>query len=174
MDEDLPYDGLCRVGLYDGVLKRLILDLKFHDKTEHIDYLAPLFRQAFEAAGFDHKVDIIVPVPLHWRRRLQRGFNQSFLLARELTCGRASVCTDLIRHRYTCHQWQLENDSQRKKNVRGAFTVRRGHPFEDKAICLVDDITTSGATLKECAETLREAGAKAVFTAVVAVAEKMK
>lgn len=172
LDEDLPYEGLCRVGFYDGVLKRLILDLKFRDQVEHIDYLAPMFRQAFEAAGFHHTVDFLVPVPLHWRRRLLRGFNQSFLLARTINHNSTRISTDLVRHRYTCHQWQLENDSQRKNNVKGAFAVRQGHPFENKTVCLVDDITTSGATLKECAQTLREAGAKMVFAAVVAVAEK--
>ena len=172
LDEELPYEGLCRVGFYDGALKRLILDLKFRDQVEHIDYLAPMFRQAFETAGFDQKTDLLVPVPLHWRRRLQRGFNQSFMLAQQLSNSQVRISTDLIRHRYTCHQWQLENDSQRKNNVKGAFAVRKGHPFENKTICLIDDITTSGATLKECAATLREAGARAVVAAVVAVAEK--
>lgn len=172
LDEELPYEGFCRVGFYDGVLKRLILELKFRDQTEHIDYLAPMFRQAFETAGLARRTDLLVPVPLHWRRRVERGFNQSFLLAKTLTCFPVRIYTDLVRHRYTCHQWQLENDSQRKNNVKGAFAVRKGHLFENKTVCLVDDITTSGATLKECAETLREAGAKAVFAAVVAVAER--
>ncbi len=174
LDEELPYEGLCRVGFYDGVLKQLILELKFRDQVEHIDYLAPMFRQAFETAGFDQKTDFFVPVPLHWRRRLKRGFNQSFLLARQLNNGngRAGISTDLIRHRHTCHQWQLETNSQRKNNVEGAFAVRKGHPFHNKSICLIDDITTSGATLKECAITLREAGARAVFAAVIAVAER--
>lgn len=164
---------MCRAGFYTGVLKNLLLGLKFRDQTENIDHLSPIIQGAFEASGFSDKIDILVPVPLHWRRRLERGFNQSYLLACQLRRFCPSVSTDLVRMRYTCHQWELESDSARRKNVKDAFAVRQGHPFNGKSVCLVDDISTSGATLKECAITLRQAGAKAVYTAVVAMAERM-
>ncbi len=173
LEEALEYDGLCRAGFYTGVLKRLLRGLKFQDQTENIEYLGPIIQGAFETSGFSDKIDILVPVPLHWRRRLERGFNQSFLLAWQLRRFCSTISTDLVRMRYTCHQWELEDDAARRKNVKGAFAVRQSHPFEGKTVCLVDDISTSGATLKECAVTLRQAGAKAVFAAVVAVAERL-
>jgi competence protein ComFC len=173
LDEDLVYDGLCRVGFYDGTLKQMLGALKFQDKVELMDYLGPVFRQAFLAAGFADKAQLLVPVPLHWRRRFKRGFNQSYLLAKYLRNESLRVSEDLVRIRYTPHQWQMQTDSQKRRNVRDAFTVRQGHPFAGRAVCLVDDITTSGATLTECARTLKEAGAVAVFAAVTAVAEKM-
>ncbi len=173
LEEELEYEGLCRAGFYAGVLKNLLLGLKFRDQTENADYLGPILQGAFEASGFSDKIDILVPVPLHWRRRLERGFNQSYLLACQMRRFCSTISTDLVRMRYTCHQWELENDSARRKNVKDAFAVRDGHPFQGKTVCLVDDITTSGATLKECAATLHQAGAKAVYAAVVAVAERM-
>lgn len=171
LEDDLVYDGFCRAGFYDGTLRRMLGTLKFQDKIELLDYLGPVFGQAFAAGGFAEKTDILVPVPLHWRRRIQRGFNQSFLLAQYLQNGGPQISEDLVRIRYTPHQWQMETDSQRRRNVRGAFAVRKGHHFEGKSVCLVDDITTSGATLRECARVLKQAGAAAVYVAVVAVAE---
>jgi len=171
-DKELVYDGLCQAGSYDGLLKQMLLALKFLDKVELLDYLGPVFRQAFVAAGFADKIDMLVPVPLHWRRRFRRGFNQSFLLAQYLKGDCPLISEDLVRIRYTPHQWQMQTDSQRRRNVRGAFAVREGHPFAGKAVCLVDDITASGATLEECARTLKQAGAAAVYTAVAAVAER--
>jgi ComF family protein len=171
--ETLVYDGLCRVGFYDGTLKHMLAALKFQDKVELMDYLGPSLKQAFLASGFDAKTQLLVPVPLHWRRRFQRGFNQSYLLAKCLKNKSMRISEDLVRIRYTPHQWQMENDSQKRHNVKNAFTVREGHPFAGRAVCLVDDITTSGATLAECAKTLKQAGAVAVYAAVVAVAEKI-
>jgi ComF family protein len=172
LEEDLVYEGLCRAGFYDGTLKQMLLSLKFRDKVELMDYIGPVFKQAFAAAGFADKAQLLVPVPLHWRRRFQRGFNQSFLLAKYLKQDSLQVSEDLVRIRYTPHQWQMQNDAQKRRNVRGAFTVRQGHPFEGRAVCLVDDIITSGSTLTECARTLKKAGAVAVYAAVAAVAER--
>lgn len=71
--------------------------------------------------------------------------------------------------RYTERQWNL-SPAKRKRNVADAFAVRKGHKFSGQTVCLVDDITTSGATLNECAKTLKEAGAQKVFAVVAAVA----
>jgi competence protein ComFC len=173
IEEDLEYEGLCRVGFYDGTLKSMLAGFKFQDKVELMDHIGPVFKQAFTAAGFDSRVQVLVPVPLHWRRRFQRGFNQSYLLAKYLKNKSMQISEDLVRIRYTPHQWQMQTDSQKRRNVRDAFTVREGHPFEGRSVCLVDDITTSGATLVECARTLKEAGAVSVYAAVVAVAERI-
>jgi len=120
---------------------------------------------------------MFAPVPLHWRRRLSRGFNQSLLLARHLSRHLAEtrraraipVRTDLVRIRHTPAQWTLA-PTKRRKNVAGAFAVRPDHDFSRKTVCLVDDITTSGATLNECAAVLKNAGAAAVYAVVAAVA----
>jgi ComF family protein len=170
-DLSFTYDGIIHVGCYEETLRSLILSLKFSERTEWADYLALMLREAVLAGGFGSCIEVIVPVPLHWRRRLKRGFNQSYLLARKMRLDRAEVLTDLVRVRNTEQQWEL-TEAQRRRNVKGAFAVRKGHRFEGKTILLVDDITTSGATLEECARTLKNAGAAKVFAAVLATAYK--
>lgn len=168
-DEKYHYDGIARVGVYESTLRSLILAFKFSEQTELTARLSAMLSQTLSATQFLDRIDILVPVPLHWRRRLKRGYNQSYLLAQKVKTADKIVSTDLVRIRHTQQQWDL-NPAQRRRNVRGAFAVREGHPFADRAVLLVDDISTSGATLSECAKTLKLAGAKAVFTAVLATA----
>jgi ComF family protein len=168
-DETYHYDGIARVGVYESTLRALILAFKFGEQTELAARLSAMLRQSLSAVPFYRHIDLVVPVPLHWRRRLQRGYNQSHLLARRVRPAQTPVSADLVRIRHTLQQWDL-NPAQRRRNVKGAFAVRKGHPFTGKTILLVDDISTSGATLSECAKTLKQAGAKAVYTAVLATA----
>ena len=91
------------------------------------------------------------------------------MIAKGLRHPTACISTDLVRIRYTKRQFNL-TPARRRKNVAGAFAVRKAHNFKDKAICLVDDITTSRATLNECAKILKLAGAKKVNALVLAVA----
>jgi ComF family protein len=168
-DTEYQYDGIIRVGRYESTLRSMTLSLKFAERTEWAAMLSGMLRQAVMAGGMHAAFDYLVPVPLHWRRRLRRGFNQSHLLAKGLKLGQIPVSTDLVRIRNTEQQWNLK-PSQRRRNVKGAFAVRKGHPFDGKTIALVDDITTSGATLEECAKVLKQAGARKVVALVIAAA----
>ncbi len=168
-DKQLAYDGIVRAGLYESTLRALILAFKFGDKTELADRLSAMLEQAFMVSGFSSQVNVIVPVPLHWRRKLKRGYNQSYLLAKRIADRHREISTDLVRIRNTQQQWDL-TPPQRRRNVKGAFAVRKDHPFEGQTVLLVDDISTSGATLSECAKTLKTAGAEKVYTAVLAAA----
>ena len=168
-DLEFEYDGLLRVGQYESTLRAMVLGLKFAERTEWASRLSQMLEQTLTASGWTDRADCIVPVPLHWRRRLRRGFNQSYLLSKGMSLPGVPVSTDLVRIRNTEQQWNLK-PSQRRRNVKGAFAVRKGHPFEGKSVLLIDDISTSGATLTECAKTLKQAGAKQVLAAVVATA----
>jgi len=168
-DRQIYFDGIARGGVYDGSLRDMILAFKFHDHTELDSHLCMLTDSAFQGSGFDDRIDMFVPVPLHWLRHLARGYNQSLIICKGLRNSGMPVNTDLVRIRNTHRQWNL-SATMRKRNVAGAFAVRRGHNFSAKNICLVDDITTSGATLNECAKTLKDAGAAKVFALVAAVA----
>ncbi len=164
----IEFDGIARAGVYENVLRDLILAFKFRDRTELAPRLRMLADAALQGCPFSTEVDIFVPVPLHWRRRIERGYNQSAIIARGLS-RLAPIDTDLVRIRYTQRQWTL-SPAKRRKNVAGAFAVRKHHKFSGKRVCLVDDITTSHATLNECAKTLKAAGAEKVFACVIAVA----
>ena len=116
--------------------------------------------------------DAIIPVPLHLERLRWRGFNQSLLLARAIGATH-QIAVDpflLERSRPTVPQTQLMG-KERRTNVKGAFTVSATDHVKGKRMLVVDDVYTSGATVHECAQTLRHAGAQVVdvFTLARAV-----
>ena len=114
------------------------------------------------------QVDCVVPVPLHWRREYPRGFNQAREIARHLG---PPVTDVLVRRRATRAQVELAAD-RRRANVAGAFALRRGwcfdHSIRGKKLLLVDDVSTTGATLEACARVLKEAGASEVYALTAA------
>ena len=168
-DEEFHFDGIARAGVYADVLQRMILAFK-HDHSELASVLAPLADAALQGSRFHEGIELFVPVPLHWTRRILRGYNQAHLIARRLHHPHARVNTDLVRARRTRPQPQAATPAARARNVAGAFVVREGHDFADRTLCLVDDIKTSGATLNECAKVLKKAGAARVYAVVLAVA----
>jgi ComF family protein len=167
--EDLHFDGIARAGVYTETLQRMILAFK-HDHTELASVLAPLADAALQGSSFYDGIELLAPVPLHWTRRVLRGYNQAHLIARRLHHPRARISADLVRVRRTRAQPQAATPAARARNVAGAFVVRDGHAFSGRTVCLVDDIKTSGATLNECAKTLKQAGAARVYALVLAVA----
>lgn len=103
---------------------------------------------------------LIIPVPLHRKRLKERGYDQSSLLAfgigRQLNIPVS--CENLIRTRYTIPQVNLSG-YERTKNVRGAFSIRDNEELKDKVILLIDDVLTTGATIRECVKLMRGASA---------------
>jgi ComF family protein len=167
--KEIHFDQIARSGVYGEALQKMILAFK-KGRTELDSVLGFLGNSALEGGGFCDEIEFFVPVPLHWFRRLVRGYNQSFVLAKKLKHRTAEINVELVRVRYTKSQLTMPSPSARARNVAGAFAVRRGHQFAGRNICLVDDIKTTGATLNECAKTLKEAGASRVFALVLAVA----
>jgi len=114
---------------------------------------------------------MIVPVPLHRRRKWERGFNQTEVLAKEL--GRLTefpLETDVLKKiRNIPPQTSLELD-ERARNVKDAYQTAKEERIQGKIILLVDDVYTTGSTLRECASMLKRAGAKEVRAVTVAQA----
>jgi len=169
--KEIHFDRIARSGVYTKpeALRKMILAFK-KGKTELDNVLGFLANSALQGSGFYNDIELFVPVPLHWFRRLVRGYNQSLVLTKKLKHPKAEINTGLVRVRYTKTQPMMASPAARARNVAGAFAVRRGHEFAGRNICLVDDIKTTGATLNECAKTLKEAGASKVFALVLAIA----
>ena len=167
--KEFHFDKIARGGVYAQSLEKMVLAFK-NSHTELDLVLGFLADSALQGSSFSNDVELFVPVPLHWTRRLVRGYNQSLVIAKRLKHLIAKISTDLVRIRRTKSQPAMASPAARAKNVADAFAVRKGHNFAGRAICLVDDIKTTGATLNECAKTLKEAGASKVFALVLAVA----
>ncbi|OGE09249.1 hypothetical protein A3A60_02240 [Candidatus Curtissbacteria bacterium RIFCSPLOWO2_01_FULL_42_26] len=176
-------DGLVVACRYRGPVKRAITKVKYkwiYDiEKVFVDLLVKnLWR-------FDLPKDaVLVPVPLHFKRRRWRGFNQAEILAKHLaTTFKVTLADILERSRATKTQVGLTRD-ERRDNVRGAFSLHpsailsfaKRHPeldlgsfLKERDVILVDDVFTSGATTSECAKVLKRAGAKSVWAMAVAL-----
>jgi ComF family protein len=152
-----------RVGYHEDPLRKAVLLLKFGRKTALVTPLGELLAVELAAVAPTWSVDGLVPVPIHWTRRLERGFNQADLLARAAArpCG-LPVLPALRRIRATPPQVGL-TAGQRATNLRGAFAANPGWPVGGRRLALVDDVSTTGATLAGCAAVLRAAGAAEVY-----------
>lgn len=154
--------------LYDDFSKKLILDFKFHDKTDLASFLAKMLYVAGKDI-FAEGVDLIVPVPLHYTRLIKRRYNQSALLAKELgkLTGIEVDYKSLIKGKITKPQIDCDGN-ERLKNVKDAFYVKNIANIKDKRILLIDDVLTTGSTLKECAKALKSAKPKSIDALTIA------
>jgi ComF family protein len=151
------FDAAYCFGAHEGPLREMIHLFKY-------GRMKPLGRtlgsMLWNALPVDERFDAVVPVPLHWRRRWSRGFNQSEVLARCIARRRGiKVLRALRRGRATDSQAGLSN-AKRRLNVAGAFRVKG--PVAGLRLLLVDDVMTTGATAGACALALKRAGAKHV------------
>jgi len=163
-----PLVGLWVAGLYEDPLRLAIHALKYEGRRQVAGPLGRILAETYRRQNKGSariRFDAILPVPLHPKRQAERGFNQSALLARGLGRGVGLPLREdvLLRSRHTPQQAGLDA-ANRRANVAGAFACQSGHPaLAGKALLLVDDVCTTGATLAACAEALRAAGAREVW-----------
>jgi ComF family protein len=168
-DADFAFDRLIALGSYDEGLRDAVLRMKRPSQDAISLAVGRLLAARCQELLADERPSLIVPIPMHWARRLRRGGNSPELLAGCLaeSVGAPARRRVLVRCRHTSPQWPL-TPQQRHANVRGAFRVRRPAAVKDARVLLVDDILTTGATCSEAARLLKAAGAATVAVAVVA------
>lgn len=162
------YDRARSAGVYAGQLRSAIRQFKFNRRSMLAAPLAGFVAQSCEAIGPNQGYAALIPVPLHPHRLCSRGYNQSLLLA--LRLGK-QWCVPVERDYLRRTAWSVSQTglrrSQRRRAVRGAF-VCGSRRYAGKRLLLIDDVFTSGATVDECARTLKRYGAAAVDVLTVA------
>ena len=165
-------DRMVSVYQYKGAIRKAIHWLKYKEVTGLAKILSDLMVEEVRELGIEFGPEtIIIPVPLHWRRAWDRGFNQAELLARPF--GKSfnlEVRDDLLRRaRNTEFQTKLKWD-ERQANVSGAFAVpeKKKEEVKGRDFLLIDDVRTTGATLNACANALKRAGAYYVWALTLA------
>lgn len=160
---------LYRLGAYAPPLSEAIRQFKYHRQQALCRHLVRLLAQGIEAEDDGgEELDLALPIPPHWRRRIARAFDHSRTLAEALASELELPCGgELLRVRNTPPQAHLPR-TRRIENMRGAYQAESASTLQGARVLLVDDVTTTGATANEAARTLLAAGASKVVLAVLA------
>jgi len=157
------------IGIFNEPLRTIIHLFKYQRRISLGERLSNLLTSTFNSSIVLHNTDIIAPVPLHRVRLRERGYNQSEILARGLSKGTGIKYGSIIKRiRYTRSQALMKDPNERMKNVDGAFKVVEN--IAGKNVLIVDDVTTTGATLNAIAKESLKEGAKSISAIVLAVA----
>jgi len=154
-------------GLYAGVLRASVLGLK---RVPHVGRRLLRALTCAQRRAPISEANLIIPVPLHWKRERDRGHNQAAVLARALarTTGVDIDEHNLVRILHTERHRAGLDARARRDSVRGAFEVRAPKQICGRRVLLIDDVFTTGATVSECASVLTAAGAEDVFVLTIA------
>ncbi len=164
-----PFSMARSLGKYEAALLDTIHLFKYHGKISAGEDMGRMMAKACYDSLVIENYSLIIPVPLHLKRLKERGFNQSLVLARQIS-KRFSIPIDFIALRRKIHtEAQVSlSGQQRMTNVRGAFEVADRSRIEGKKILLIDDVYTTGSTAKECSKILMKNGAKEVAVLTLA------
>lgn len=163
IDRPPPFEKVHTIGCFDSSLREAIHQFKFNQR---IGLDRPLGILLNRSLPIDSSFELIVPVPLQRRRLRQRSYNQSLLLARELARHQhLPVATDLLVKKTETVPQQELSARQRERNLSQVFAVQR--QLKGERVLLVDDVMTTGSTVRACSQALLSAGAGVVQVAVV-------
>lgn len=163
------FEELMYLFKYEGQIRKLILDYKFNEKSYMYKSIASFFINDKKIFENIKKYDKIIPVPISKKRNMQRGYNQSFLIAKELAKQANIELIDncLIKNKNIIEQSKL-NKENRIQNVKGVYTLKNSEKIQNKKILIFDDIYTTGSTANECAKTLMQAKPKKIGILIIA------
>ena len=165
-DEDssgllLSFEHILTVAIYNDVVKKMIFDLKYYDKTHIAKTIAQLMNR--KLGEYDLDFDMIAAIPLHRSKKRQRGFNEVHLICKHLNkLLNKEYKEDILARTKKTENMNRLTRLQRFENVEGAFEVIDMKLVINKRILLIDDVLTTGATANACSNALMEAGAKSV------------
>ncbi len=156
----------------DKELQHIIHSLKYGNKFLTGKFLGSVLSKHLKEKINGWEIDYIIPVPLHHLKKAERGYNQSYYIAKGLGKSLTIPVTEnfLKRKKYTQSQTTM-NLNERQANIEGAFKIKRNLNLEGKNILLLDDVITTGSTILECGKVLLKANANKVYAVSVAIAD---
>lgn len=166
------FEWVVRLGTFTDPLKHLVHQVKYHNRWPLAEVLADRLLEQERVKALIDETDVIVPVPLHRLRQISRGYNQAEVIARRIAarCGKRCV-RPVIRLRNTQSQTDMTSAAQREENMREAFALLDPRIVAGKNVVVVDDVMTTGATLRGVAQALRPARPASLGALVIAVAD---
>lgn len=148
---------------YDGIIRKRLISYKFNDKPYIYKSFIKFFLKNKKICRFLKSYDIIIPVPIHYFRKVDRGYNQSELIAKKLAKKLGLECEKNVLIKLKNNKPQsTESRLRRTENVLDVYCIRNKEKIINKKIILFDDIYTTGSTVNECAKMLIQSGAKEV------------
>ena len=158
---------------YEGLIRELILDMKFNSKKQIAQALGLLWAECLQSYPVENISDyVLVPVPMHRNKKRRRGFNQAEVMSLPLAARlNIPIANVLSRTRDTTPQSEV-HFSRRAENVRGAFCISPRQEPRGRNYILTDDIFTTGASLNECTRVLKNAGAASVICMTLTISVK--
>lgn len=172
-----PFDGVVSSYFYSHGVNRAIIEHKFNFNFNNSKTLAIELSRLLQNVLKDNMLPIhIVPIPSDRKRIWARGYDPLLEIAEEIsaTSGFPLLTDVLVKHKNIPQQSTISSVRQRMRNVRGCFSVKNKEHLKDKAVVLLDDVYTTGATTRECAKILRRNGCKYILIATVAISETFR
>lgn len=164
-------DEILNLYEYTGIIKKKILQYKFGNQKYLYKFFAHILSEKLNELKIDF--DIIISVPISMTRYKERGYNQSFLIAKELSkILKKEIYKKALRKCKNNKRQSDLNIEERQKNVLGVYQYKSKKALTNKKVLLVDDIYTTGATLNECAKVLKQSGCNKVIAVTIAYAKK--
>lgn len=172
-EEDKLINGFLSFFVFEesSPIRSILHGLKYDKKFRLGIFLGKLLAANLDEKIKEWKTDFIIPIPLHKLKKAERGFNQSFYIAKGLAKNLdINVKTNILKRRlFTATQTKL-NAEERKENMKGAFTIKNAKIVNGKNIILLDDVITTGSTISECARVLKQYGVNDIYALSVGIA----
>lgn len=155
---------------YEGIIKERLIKYKFNERNYIYKAFVKIMLKNKKICDFFKNYDIIIPVPIHTKRRMERGYNQSALIAKTISkkIPQIDYLEDVIIKKINNKPQSTKSKFERKNNVIGAYYLKNKEKINNKKILLLDDIYTTGNTVNECCKILQSANPKCIDVITIA------